>query len=81
MTPREVAGLICAGAVPLAGLAAWAMYRINLRFKRIGSAEARTGGGSGAGVLFELDKLTRPSIEHVIETQDLRQESAEHGGE
>jgi hypothetical protein len=80
MTPREVAGLICAGAVPLAGLAVWGLYRLSRWFERKGGAGARASGG-GAGLLFELDKLTRPSIEHVIATQDVRQESAEHGGE
>lgn len=37
-------------------------------------------GGSG-GALFELDKLTRPSVEHVVEAMDGEVESQEHDGE
>lgn len=82
MSPQEAAGLICVAAIPLAGLAVWGLYRLNLRYERKAGAEKESrGGGSGAGLLFELDKLTRPSIEHVIETKDVRPESEEHGGE
>ncbi len=37
--------------------------------------------GSGAGALFELDKLTRPSVEHVVEAMDTEVESQENDGE
>lgn len=40
----------------------------------------RPRGGS-SGVFFELDKLTRPSIEHVQKAMDSEVESQENDGE
>lgn len=37
--------------------------------------------GSSGGVFFELDKLTRPSIEHVERARDVKVESLKHDGE
>lgn len=35
--------------------------------------------GSSGGVFFEIDKLTRPSIEHVERAMDAKIESQENG--
>ena len=37
--------------------------------------------GSGGGVFMELDKLTRPSVEHVQKAMDTEVESQEIDGE
>ncbi len=41
----------------------------------------KPAGGGLSSSMLELDKLTRPSVEHVIEAQDFRGESQEHNGE
>ena len=37
--------------------------------------------GGGGGVFFEMDKLTRPSVEHVQKAMDTEAESQENDGE
>jgi hypothetical protein len=81
MSSREIAGLLCVLALPLSGLAAWGLYRLSKRLEKAGLLAQRERSGAGAGLLFELDKLTRPSIEHVAQTQDEHVVSDEQGGE
>ncbi|MEO1496276.1 MAG: hypothetical protein AAFV43_03910 [Planctomycetota bacterium] len=60
------------------------LHRIALRLEAAGYLYYRnkqpTGGGATA-VFGELDKLTRPSIEHTIEAQDERVIVRENDGE
>ena len=37
--------------------------------------------GGGSNVLFEMDKLTRPSVEHVQQVYDGEHESQENDGD
>lgn len=41
----------------------------------------RSRGSGGGGVFMELDKLTRPSVEHVQKAMDTEVESQEIDGE
>lgn len=69
-------------AFPVGAAAVWGVYCLCKRLEKAGiftQREERTG--SGGGLLFELDKLTRPSIEHVVEAQDKHVVSDEQGGE
>jgi len=65
----SVGRLVFAAGV-LAGLA-WAFHRICTKLEEAGYLYYRkSSGNGGGGVLYELDRLTRPSIEHVVEMHD-----------
>ncbi len=51
----------------------WLFHRVCTRLEEAGYLHYRKseGSGGGGGALYELDKLTRPSIKHVIEAQDV----------
>ncbi len=59
------------GAVVAAG---WGFHRLCLHLEKRGYLYYRTrskgGGGGLAGVFHDMDRLTRPSVEHVIRVQD-----------
>ena len=64
----------------------WLFHRICTRLEEAGylyyRKKERPAGGSAMGAFQELDKLTNPSIEHVIEAQDTEKISREDvGGE
>lgn len=75
-------GAAVAAAALLVGLG-WLFHRICTRLEEAGYLYYRKsgGGGSAGGVLYELDKLTRPSVEHVIDVQDTIKEEAEIDGD
>jgi hypothetical protein len=79
---KEILLLILAIAITLAvplGIVACIVYEVRRGHKR----ERRGGGGGGGicGAMQEFDRLTRPSVEHVIEAQNqtLRREDDEGG--
>lgn len=41
----------------------------------------KPAGGGMSGAMFEMDKLTRPSVEHVAKAQEFQAESQEHDGD
>lgn len=77
MTALKIAGAIC--------LVAFAGYRLHLwliKLEERGYIYYRTKSrGSGSGVFFEIDKLTRPSIENTQKAMDLEVESQTNEGE
>lgn len=81
MSSRDVAELICFGSLPVAGLAVWLVYLLSRRLERGDRGRRNQGAPAGAGLLFELDKLARPSIENVIKAQDETVERDAHGGQ
>ena len=53
----------------------WGLHRFCIALEERGYLYYRKGpegGGGAGGVLTELDRLTRPSIEHVVEVSDER---------
>lgn len=64
----------CSAALALIALLAfivWLLHRLCIRLEKAGYLYYREASKGGAGgVIYELDRLTRPSIEHVIEVQD-----------
>ena len=76
-----MAGIV--GVVILVALG-WFLHRLCIRLEDAGYLYYRksgTGGGSTA-VLHELDRLLRPSIEHVVKAEDsVIQQDDEIGGE
>jgi len=65
-------------AVAVYGLHRWLLYLERRGY--IYYLEKPKGGGIASSML-ELDKLTRPSVEHVIEAHEFHAESQEHDGE
>lgn len=61
----------------------WVFHRVCTMLEEAGYLYYRKSGsgGGGGGVLYELDRLTRPSIEHVVEAQDTIQEEEEIDGD
>jgi hypothetical protein len=52
---------------------AWGLHRFCVALEERGYLYYRKkpeGGGTAAGLLADLDRLTRPSIQHVVETKD-----------
>jgi hypothetical protein len=70
------------GAIFAAG---WAFHRLCMHLEERGYLyyRSRPKGGSGlAGVLNGIDRLTRPSIEHVIRVDDeVKHDRIDVGGE
>lgn len=67
-----VVGLIVLGFAGVVA-AGWGLHRLCLLLDERGYLYYRTrskGGGGLAGVFQDMDRLTRPSIEHVIRVQD-----------
>jgi len=62
------------GGAMLVGFVAgfvWTFHCMCLKLEDAGYLYYRNSSGNGGGgVLYELDRLTRPSIEHVIEMHD-----------
>ena len=58
----------------ISGIAAslWLLHRFRIALEDAGYLYYRKGGGGGGipGAMSELDKLSRPSVQHVIETQE-----------
>ena len=53
--------------------AVWGLHRLCIALEERGYLYYRKkpeGGGTGAGLLADLDRLTKPSIQHVVETKD-----------
>ena len=51
----------------------WGLHRFCIALEERGYLYYRKkpeGGGTGAGLLADLDRLTRPSIQHVVKTKD-----------
>ena len=50
----------------------WCLHRFCIRLEDAGYLyyRKRGSGGGSAGFLYELDRLTRPSIEHVVKVED-----------
>lgn len=62
----------------------WLFHRVCTRLEEAGYLYYRKkqGSGGGSNVLMEMDKLTRPSVQHVIEAEDTAKiEREEIGGE
>jgi hypothetical protein len=61
----------------------WCLHRICVRLEDAGYLYYRTRGPGGglSGAFYELDRLTRPSIEHVVEAEDTSTDQVEHGGD
>ncbi len=65
--------LIALGVLVLLVAAIWGFHRLCLLLEERGYIYYRKrpeGGGSVAGVFLEMDRLSRPSMEHVIAVQD-----------
>ncbi len=80
MTVFSVA--IWLAGIAVIGVAGYALHRWLLSLERRGYIyylEKPRGGGGGN--LFELDKLTRPSIEHVVRAMEADVEAQENEGE
>jgi hypothetical protein len=61
----------------------WLLHRMCIRLEDAGYLYYRrrpTGGGGGGGVFQELDRLTRPSIQHVVEVHDERPLATDESG-
>jgi hypothetical protein len=62
------------GGVGLILAAGWGFHRFCIALEDRGYLYYRTrprgGGGGMSGVLSELDRLTRPSVQHVVEVRD-----------
>src|SRR5262245_26398735 len=73
---------LCIAAVLLAG---WGLHRLCIRLEEWGYIYYRQssgGRGSGIGSVFlELDRLTRPSVEHVVEVQNTPVVDADETGD
>ena len=71
-SPTQV-GLFLAGIGALAAVG-WGLHRTCLKLEELGYIYYRQRpqgrGGGPAGMLNELDRMTRPSIEYVVEAQD-----------
>ena len=53
--------------------AIWGLHKLCLQLEERGYLYYRKrpeGGGGGAGIFMEMDRLSRPSIEHVMEVRD-----------
>ena len=62
----------------------YGLHRLLVSLENSGYIYYRTkpsGGGGIAGAVFEVDKLIRPSIEHVVATLDGEQETQTVDGE
>ena len=60
----SVLGLVAVG---------WGLHRFCIALEERGYLYYRkkpNGGGAGAGLLADLDRLTRPSIQHVVEVKN-----------
>ena len=71
-------GLAVLGA---SGLLLWGLHRFCIHLEDRGYLYYRQSpqGGGASGVLQELDRLTRPSVEHVLEAQDLATKKEDEG--
>lgn len=81
VTTWVMAGLAAAGAS--VGIC-WVLHRFCIRLEEAGYLYYRkpNAGGGGGGVFQELDRLTRPSVEHVMQVQDeTKQQEERIGGE
>ena len=80
-------GIVIWSVIVIAALVGfgWLFHRICTRLEDAGYLYYRKnkgGGGGVTGALSELDKLTRPSIQHVIEVEDTEKiEKDDVGGE
>jgi hypothetical protein len=69
-------------SVALLGVAVFGLHRLLLRLENRGYIYYRKKPRGGGGVAFlELDRLVRPSIEHVQRANDVIVESQENDGE
>lgn len=75
-----IAGLVC---LVLVVLGIRFLHRFLIRLEEHGYIYYREKpeGGSGGATLFELDKLTRPSVEHVQQAMDTKVQTDENDGE
>ena len=84
MTVYEIFMLVLAIGM-FVGLPIWGVYTFWqwLHTDPKDRPERPSGSVSGAigGVMLEIDKVTRPSVEHVIETQSHLVDEDEHDGE
>lgn len=61
-----------AGAIGLLVAAGWLLHRLCLKLEQWGYLYYRQRPtGSSAGVFLEMDRLVRPSIQHIVEAEDL----------
>ena len=80
MTGIKIAILI--GSVVFVVVAMYGLHRLGIYLEKRGYIyykEKPVGGG--AGVLFELDKLTRPTVEHTLEAMETEKKAQENDGE
>ena len=69
--------VVAAAAV---ALTVWGLHRLAIALEDRGYLYYRrpgTGGGGG-GVLHEIDRLTRPSVQHIVEAEDFSQHEEDH---
>ena len=68
--------------VALLGAAFFGLHRLLVTLEKRGYIYYREkSGGGGGGVFLELDRLIRPSIEHVQKADDVIVESQKNEGE
>lgn len=75
-------GVYIGVGVVAGGLALYGLHRLCIYLEDQGFMYYRKpseSGGGAAPVLMELDRLTRPSVEHVVEAQDAVQKQEKPG--
>jgi len=69
MTSLQVLG-ICVGVVLIVGVPAMMIYAAVDHYRTPASKRRSNGATTGVvGAMVELDRITRPSVEHTIEAQ------------
>lgn len=70
MLVNTLLGVLAFGVI---AFSVYGLHRLCIRLENAGLIYYRQkpSGGGGAPVLMELDRLTRPSVEHVVATQDV----------
>ena len=65
--------LVSLGVVLVVVAAVWGLHRLCVLLEDRGYLyyrKSRGGGGTGASVFLEMDRIARPSVEHVIEVRN-----------
>ena len=73
--------LTWSAAIVLIAAVAYRLHRWLISLEDRGYIYYRTKARGGGGAFMELDKLTRPSVEHVQKAMDTDVESQQNDGE
>jgi len=72
-------GVTAIGALIAAG---WGFHRLCIRLEDRGYIYYRTrsqGGGALSGALLDMERMIRPSVQHVVEVQDVQTRKSDDG--